>query len=265
MSIRPGIFCYFYITKRSKVGDKHEILALIVEDDSLSAAMLQDLLVDHFPDIRVAGIAASLHDARTLLKCLNIDLLFLDIELPDGKGFDLLSAMPEVHFEVIVTTSHNSYALEAIRHSALDYVLKPVSVEGLSKAMERFTRKFPQSHTGSMQVSGSKSLFHRLPLPASEGIVFINTDEIVHAEAEGSYTVFYMPDGRKIMVSKPLCDFEERLVRRNFFRVHNSHIINLGQVAKYIRGEGGHVIMTNNASVPVSRSRKEEFLRLVGF
>ena len=245
--------------------DRHEILALIIEDDPLNSTMLKDLLNDHFPDIRIAGIAESIHEARTLLKCLAIDLLFLDIELPDGKGFDLLSSMPEVHFEVIVTTSHSDYALDAIRHSALDYLIKPVSLENLTKALARFTRKLTQNQTGSSPLSKDWSLFHRLPLPATEGIVFINTDDIIHAEAEGSYTVFYLPNDRKILASKPLCDFEERLVRRNFFRIHNSHLINLGQVAKYVRGEGGHVIMTNNASVPVSRSRKEEFLKLVGF
>jgi two-component system LytT family response regulator len=243
----------------------HEILALIIEDDPLNSTMLRDLLNDHFPSIRIAGIAESIHEARTLLKCLTIDLLFLDIELPDGKGFDLLSTMPEVHFEVIVTTSHSDYALDAIRHSALDYLIKPVSLEDLTKALARFTQKAANNQTARSPFSRDWSLFHRLPLPAAEGIIFINTDEVIHAEAEGSYTVFYLPNDRKIVASKPLCDFEERLVRRNFFRIHNSHIINLGQVAKYVRGEGGHVIMTNNAAVPVSRSRKEEFLRLVGF
>ena len=242
-----------------------EIIALIVEDDTFNSTLLKDLLNDHFPHIRVAGIAASIGEARPLFKCLNIDLLFLDVELPDGKGFDLLSSIPDVNFEVIVATSYSTYALDAIRHSALDYLIKPVSLEDLSKAMERFTRKFTQNQTGSTSHSNDWSLFHRLPLPTTEGIVFINTDDVIHAEAEGSYTVFYLPNERKIMVSKPLCDFEERLVRRNFFRIHNSHLINLGQVAKYIRGEAGHVLMSNNASIPVSLSRKEEFLRLVGF
>ncbi len=245
--------------------DRHEILALIIEDDPLNSTMLKDLLNDHFPDVLVAGVAASIGEAKPLLRRLNIDLLFLDIELPDGKGFDLLSAMPEVHFEVIVTTSHSTYALDAIRHSALDYLIKPVTLEDLAKAMVRFTQKAAKNQTRKSPLFNDWSLFHRLPLPAAEGIIFINTDDVIHAEAEGSYTVFYLPNERKIMASKPLCDFEERLIRRNFFRIHNSHIINLGQVAKYVRGEGGHVIMTNNSSVPVSRSRKEEFLRLVGF
>jgi two-component system, LytTR family, response regulator len=244
---------------------RNEILALIIEDDSLNSALLKDLLADHFPGIRVGGVAASIQDARPLLRCLDVDLLFLDMELPDGKGFDLLASLPEVNFQVIVTTSYSTYALDAIRHSALDYLIKPVTLEDLSKALGRLAGKQTGLPAAGPRLSNDGSRFYRLPLPTSEGIVFIDTEDIVHAVAEGSYTVFYLTNGRNIMVSKPLGDFEERLARRNFFRIHNSHIINLGQVSKYIRGEGGYVVMTGNASVPVSRSRKEEFLRLVGF
>jgi two-component system LytT family response regulator len=243
----------------------HEILALIIEDDPLNSSMLKDLLLDHFPDVRVAGIAASLQEARPFIKCIRIDLLFLDIELPDGKGFDLLAGLPEVTFEVIVTTSHSNYALDAIRHSALDYIIKPVKLEGLSTAMERLYRKYARAHAATRHEVTPGSLFHRLPLPSADGIVFVNTDEIVHAGADGSYTVFSLLNGRKIIVSKPLHDFEDRLLPRNFFRIHNSHIINLSQVSKYVRGEGGHVVMNDQSSVPVSRSRKEEFLKVIGY
>ena len=245
--------------------DKHEILSLIIEDDPLNSAFLKDLLNDHFPQIRVAGLAVSLQEARPLLKCLNIDLVFLDMELPDGKGFDLLAAMPEMNFEVIVTTSHTDYTLEAIRHSALDYIMKPVTLEDLSTAIERFTRKIEHFNTDNSRFSHSVSLIHRLPLPTSDGFVFINTDDIIHARAEGAYAVFTFRNGKDIMVSRPLGDFEDRLISRNFFRIHNSHIINLAAVSKYVRGEGGHVIMNNNNVIPVSRNRKEEFLKLLGF
>jgi two-component system LytT family response regulator len=151
--------------------DRHEILALIIEDDPLNSTMLKDLLNDHFPNIRIAGIAESIHEARTLLKCLTIDLLFLDVELPDGKGFDLLSTLPEINFEVIVTTSHSTYALDAIRHSALDYIIKPVSLEDLAKALGRFTQKATNNQAARFPFSKDWSLFHRLPLPAAEGIM----------------------------------------------------------------------------------------------
>jgi two-component system LytT family response regulator len=247
------------------VEANHEILALIVEDDPLNSAMLSDLLNDHFPSVRIAGVGTSISEAKPLLKCLEFDLLFLDIELPDGNGFNLLASLPVVNFGVIVTTSFSKYAIDAIHCSALDYLIKPISLKNLSNAMERFFQKQEFNHAGNHHSDKVHSLFHRLPLPTSDGIVFVKTDEIVHAEADGVYTLFYLQTGKKIMVSRPLCEFEDRLISRNFFRIHNSHIINLDAVSLYVRGEGGHVVMINNSSVPVSRSRKDEFLRLVGF
>jgi len=243
---------------------QREFLALIIEDDPLNSSMLQDLLTDHFPNIRVAGIATSLQEASPLLKCLNIDLLFLDIELPDGKGFDLLSAMPEVHFEVIVTTSHSNYALDAIRHSALDFLIKPLSLADLGNAVARFVKKAGSLKPSQQEDAHLNSQCRKLPLPTLEGFVFVDFENIVHAEADRSYSVFSLINHSKIMVSKPLGDFEERLLNHNFIRIHNSHIINLGQVSQYVRGEGGHVIMANSETVPVSRSRKDDFLKAIG-
>jgi two-component system LytT family response regulator len=242
---------------------QREFLALITEDNPLDASILHDLLNDHFPEIRVAGAATSLQEARILLKCLTIDLLFLDIELPDGKGFDLLSDMPEVHFEVIVTTSHTSYALDAIRHSALDFLIKPVTKEYLSHAITRFLKKFGSLRTAKHEETYFNPRCQKLPLPTMEGFVFVNFEDIVHAEADRAYSVFSLNTSARIIVSRPLGDFEERLLNHNFIRVHYSHIINLGQVAQYIRGEGGHVIMSTGETVPVSRSRKDEFLKAI--
>jgi two-component system LytT family response regulator len=246
--------------------EKPGILALIVEDDSFNSNLLKDLLQDHFPQVRVAGIAASVAEASTLIRCLEFDLIFLDIELPDGNGFDLLADLPEVKFGVIVTTSFSKYAIDAIHFSALDYLMKPVNIHDLTQAMGRFFRKFEDSrqvpqHHGP----GVHSQFHRLPLPTAKGFIFVSMDEIIHVSADGSYTGFTLQNGRKIIVSRPLHEFEDRLLARNFFRVHHSHIINLAQVATYFRGEGGHVVMSDNSSVPVSRNRKEEFLRTIGF
>jgi two-component system, LytTR family, response regulator len=243
---------------------QREFLALIIEDDPLNASILQDLLSDHFPDIRVAGLAASLNEARILLKCLNIELLFLDIELPDGKGFDLLSEMPEVHFEVIVTTSHSNYALDAIRHSALDFIVKPVMLADLGNAIERFMKKAELSKSSRPNDNHHIPHSRKLPLPTLEGFVFVDFEDIVHAEADRSYSIFSLKNQSKIMVSKPLGDFEKRLLNQNFIRVHNSHIINLEQVSQYVRGEGGHVVMSTGLTVPVSRSRKDEFLKAIG-
>ncbi|HNS18831.1 MAG TPA: LytTR family DNA-binding domain-containing protein [Bacteroidales bacterium] len=246
------------------MGYQREFLALIVEDDPLSALKLKDLITDHFPHIRVIGIAQSLQEAKTLLKCITIDLLFLDIELPDGNGFDLLSPMPEVHFEVIVTTAHSKYALEAIRNSALDFLVKPVTQDDLAHALERFTKKYEDSKPSLQEETQPDAWCRKLPLPTQEGFVFINFEDIVHAEAYRAYSIFSFINRAKVTVSKPLGDFEERLLNRNFFRVHKSYIINLDQVLEYIRGKGGYVVMTGQEIVPVSRNRKEDFLKAIG-
>ena len=241
-----------------------EFLALIVEDDELSGIKLKDLLTDHFPNFRVMGIVPSLHEARTLIKCITIDLLFLDIKLPDGNGFDLLSDMPVVHFEVIVTTAFSNYAIDAIRHSALDFLIKPVTREELGHALARFMKKF---ETGKSSLEG-EAHFHpwcrKLPLPTLEGFVFVNFEDIVHAESDRAYSIFSVTSRSKIMVAKPLADFEDRLLNRNFIRIHKSHIINLDKVTEYVRGEGGYVVMSDQEIVPVSRRKKDDFLKAIG-
>jgi len=243
---------------------QREFLALIVEDDTLSGLKLKDLLTDHFPDIRVVGIAPSLQEARILLKNIAIDLLFLDIELPDGNGFDLLSDMPEVHFEVVVTTAHSNYALDAIRHSALDFLMKPVTREDLDHALAKFMKKFEFWKLSKQNIAHFNPWCRKLPLPTLEGFVFVNFEDIVPAEADRSYSLFSVINRAKIMVSKPLGDFEGRLINRNFIRVHKSHIINLDHVTEYVRGDGGYVVMTDQATVPVSRRSKDDFLKAIG-
>ena len=239
------------------------IRAFITEDDPLNCELLKDLLTDHFPEVRLTGTSGTLKGTRDFLAAHGIDLLFLDIELPDGTGFDLLSSMKEVGFEVIVTTAHSRYALDAIHYSALDYLLKPVQKNELGDALARFTHRFALSHRQPGTQQAHVPPIQKIPLPTSEGFIFVNTEDIVNLEADRAYSLFYLRDGRKILVSKPMSDFEDRLTRRNFYRVHHSHIINLLQVNKYVRGEGGHVVMANDKIIPVSRSRKESFLELI--
>jgi two-component system LytT family response regulator len=238
--------------------------ALIVEDDPFFSELLTDMLSLHFPYIQAGFVACSLQEARGYLSKNRIDLLFLDIELPDGKGFELLSSMDEVNFEVIVTTSHSSYAIDAVRHSALDYLLKPVPLPEMEAAIAKFLRKFQPARQNIQDTLHAKPVFRKLPLHTSDGFVFVNIDEIIHAEADRSYSLFSLKDDSRILVSKPLGEFEDRLEKHAFFRVHKSHIINLHEISKYVRGEGGHVVMTNQSVVPVSRTRKDDFLRIIG-
>jgi two-component system LytT family response regulator len=238
---------------------------LIVEDDPFFSSMLTDLFAAHFPHILVHHIANSIAEARQFLLKQPVDLVFLDIELPDGKGFDLLISMDEIDFEVIVTTSHSAYMLDAIRHSALDYLIKPVGLPEMEVAMAKFMKRFQSERTDIQSQPAAKPDLRKIPLPTLDGFVFVNLDEIIFAEADRSYSLFSLKSGKKIMVSKTLGDFEERLVKHNFFRIHKSYIINLHEIINYVRGEGGHLVMTNKAVVPVSRTRKIEFLKIFGY
>ena len=238
--------------------------ALIVEDDPFFRELLTDMLSLYFPHIHAVHVAGSIQQARGFLLKNRIDLLFLDIELPDGKGFELLSSMEEVDFEVIITTSHSSYAIDAVRHSALDYLMKPVALPELETAIAKFMKKFRQEKPNHQDLMAGRPAFKKIPLPTSDGFVFVNIDDIIAAEADRAYAIFALKNGNKIMVSKPLGDFEERLLKHTFFRVHKSHIINLHEIVNYVRGEGGHVVMTNQSVVPVSRTRKDEFLKIIG-
>ncbi len=240
-----------------------EVKVLIVEDDPFFCTVLKDLFNIHFPYIRVCYVAESIQQARLFLRENDVDLVFLDIELPDGKGFDLLASMEEMHFEVIITTSHSNYAIDAIRHSALDYLLKPVAYPEMEGAMAKFMKKFQAVSRDLQKLPEEMPVFKKLPLPTSDGFVFVNIDEIIHAESDRAYSVFTMKGGSKIMVSKPLGAFETRLLKHNFFRVHKSHLINLHEVTRYVRGEGGYVVLSNDETVPVSRIRKDDFLKII--
>jgi two-component system, LytTR family, response regulator len=240
------------------------IKVFITEDDPFSRNQIKDLLEDYYPHLHISGYASSIFETRQFLLENKIDLLFLDIELPDGKGFDLLSSMYEVNFEVIITTAHGKYALDAIHYSALDYLVKPVQLAEFKMAMDRFSRKFTLGHSIKTPLPAGYSFIQKIPLPTLEGFVFIDINEIVHLDADRSYSNFYLKDGRKIIVSKPMNEFEERLIHHDFFRVHKSHIINLNQVVKYVRGEGGYVVMSNNTVIPVSRHHKDDFLKIIG-
>lgn len=238
---------------------------LIIEDDPFFSSMLTDLFATHFPYILVRHIANSISEARQFLLKQPVDLVFLDIELPDGKGFDLLISMDEIDFEVIVTTSHSAYMLDAIRHSALDYLIKPVGLPEMELAMAKFMKRFQSEKIEKQRQPAAKPDLRKIPLPTIDGFVFVNLDEIIFAEADRGYSLFSLKNGKKIMVSKTLGDFEERLLKHNFFRIHKSYIINLHEIINYVRGEGGHLVMTNKAVVPVSRTRKYEFLKIFGY
>ena len=238
---------------------------LIIDDEKHCIKTLTNLLDSYFPAVNVLATCSDSTKAQELIRHHQPDFVFLDIEMPYLNGFDLLAKFETLDFDVIFTTAYDSYAIKAIKYSALDYLLKPVDKEDLAHALEKI--KDRQSSISREQVQmamavHSKQLPGTIALPTSDGMTFAQVADIVCCRAEGSYSRIYMTDKSELLLSKTLGDVEEILADYTFFRIHHSTLINLKQVKKYIRGEGGEAIMSNGNSLAVARNRKTDFLNV---
>lgn len=239
------------------------IRTIMVEDETRSANVLKTLIEEHCPEIELVGHAQTVKDAIEEIKKWKPVLVFLDVELPDGNGFNVLESFPANQFSVIFVTAYEHYAIKAIRASALDYLLKPVDADDLIAAV----KKLPADTSGDKRNENllfnnrqKNGLKQRLALPTLEGLKFIEQSEIVLCEAQGSYTNFQLTSKEKILVSKPLSYFEEILDEEQFCRTHQSYIINLAHAKNYIKGRGGYLIMNDNSKVEVSARMKHNLL-----
>jgi len=242
------------------------IKAVIIDDEKKCISLLKHLIENHCADISVVAEAENAAQGIQAIQTHKPDLVFLDIEMPDKTGFELLNSVPDPKFDIIFTTAYNHYAIKAIRFSALDYLLKPVDLDELKSAVARAYKKHnKKDHKESVEtlmhnVRSPQHNFSRISLSTQDGLVILHVDEIVYCEASGTYTLFFLKNKEKIIVSKTLKEYEELLKDHHFLRVHNSFLINLNEVKKYIKGDGGSVIMSNGNEVFVSKRRKEEFL-----
>lgn len=245
-----------------------QIIKCVIVDDELRARSgLQKLLVNYCDGVEVVGMADSVASAQALIAETKPDLVFLDIDMPGGDGFDLLEQMDEIPFEVIFATAYDQFALKAIKFSALDYLLKPIDLEELIAAVEKMHQKAGQKPNRekyqSLKANINNRNLERMALPSSDGLTFVNIKDVIRLQSDGSYTVFCLAGGKTIMVTKTIGEYEEILEENGFFRTHHSHIINLNRVQKYVRGRGGYVVMDDGSSVDVSARRKDDFLNLL--
>jgi len=247
------------------------IRAVIIDDEQGGRDVLECLLEEFCPNVNVVGTADSISGGLEIIKRLQPNLVFLDIQMPYGSGFDLVNSIENRTFEVVFTTAYDNYAIQAIRCSALDYLLKPIKADELIEAVERVSaamRDTTPAHTSVLQEQLSM-LMHslsdgnlpaRVAIPTSDGMEFVAVSDIVRCEALANYTSFFFTNGEKLLVTRTLKDFDTMLTGHNFFRVHNTHLINLTHVVKYVRADGGYVVMTDGASIEVSRRRRDELL-----
>jgi len=238
---------------------------VIVDDEPDAVNFTKAIIKDHCKGLQIVGSAHSAREGVRVINEYHPDIVFLDVEMPHGSGFDLLAQFPEKTFDVIFITAFNHYAIQAIKFSAVDYILKPINIKELIGAIDRVIEKRSmQNYTSTSYNSLFENLKSAIPsklaIPTSDGMEYLNTKNILRLEADGSYTHFFLDDGRKILVSRNLKEYHELLTDKNFFRPHNSHLINLEYVKKYIRHEGASIELTDGSQIPLARSKKDLFL-----
>ncbi len=240
------------------------VRAIIVEDEPLSGDALASLLKNWCPGVRLEGICYSGADAIKMIEKLRPELVFLDIEMPHMSGFGLLEKLGEINFDIIFTTSYDQYAIKAIRVSALDYLLKPVDRGELMAAVNKITPRQQQSTSRQLELLLQQlkhPVISRIALPTIEGLQLIALSDIIACNARSNYTVLQLKGNKTLTVSRTLKEIEEMLDESGFLRIHHSHLVQLNEINKYIRGEGGSVVMSNGTHLDVSKSRKEELLK----
>ncbi len=238
---------------------------LIVDDEPDAVNFIASIISEYCPRLEVIATAFNAREAMEKILENTPDLVFLDVEMPHGNGFDLLHQFPDKSFDVIFITAFNHYAIRAIKFSAVDYILKPININEFIDAVEKVIHKRTSPGQKSTGYSGllenlKSALPSMLAIPTNEGMEYLRTREIIRIEADRSYSWFYLSDRRKILVSRNLKEYEELLSDQHFFRPHNSHLINLEYVKRYIRNEGGSIEMTDGSHIPLSRPRRELFL-----
>lgn len=243
-----------------------KLKTVIVDDEVNAVDFIHSIIGEYCPELEVVGEAYNVTDGVEKILQSAPDLVFLDVEMPNGTGFDLLSHFPEKEFDVVFITAYNHYAIRAIKFSAVDYILKPVNISEFIEAVSRVLQK-RANNTGKgndnfkiLMENLKTATPSRLAIPTADGMEYLNPKEILRIEADRSYSWFFLAGNRKILVSKNLKEFQDLLGDRYFFRSHNSHLINLKYVRRFIRREGGYIEMQDGAHIPISRNRKDLFL-----
>ncbi len=239
--------------------------AIVVDDEAKSRNTLMASLKKYTPEVEVVADAASVVEALKKIKEFQPDILFLDVQLPDGSGFDILELLPNLSFKIIFVSAYDKYAIDAFKFSAIDYLLKPVEPELLIKAVEKSSKENKlESLEGKLNVLlGNRKQIEKIALPSTNGLELVKVEEIIYCQADSNYTIFHLQNKQQIMVSRSLKEYDEILSPLGFYRIHQSYLIKLSFVKKYIKGEGGSVILENGKELDVSRRRKDGFIQAI--
>jgi two-component system, LytTR family, response regulator len=245
--------------------------AIIIDDEPNAVELLALRLAQKCPQVDVlASCTSSIRGVEAILQH-KPDIVFLDIEMPQLNGFQVLEAVAELDFALIFVTAYDKFALKAFRYSAIDYLLKPIDLEELKAAVTKVEKhkKTSKAQIGLLKENfnhfQNRSLPDKIALPYQNGVSFVPITDIIYCEADDNYTKFHLDNKQEYLVTKPLKDIQETLEERGFMRVHRQYLINLNQIKKYVKGEGNYLIMSNEVSIPVSRSNKEKLIEHFGW
>lgn len=247
------------------------IKAILIDDEESSLSALKEKLTAHCRQVNIIALCENAAKGIDAIDRLRPDIVFLDIEMPVMNGFVMLQQLTHKNFELIFTTAYDHYAIKAIRYSALDYLVKPIEIDDLKEAVKKAEEKRNHSYPNPQiellveQLVNKKNTFSRIAIPTTEGLRFIKVEDIIYLEASVNYTHIYTSEKKKYIVSRTLKDFEDMLPTEIFLRIHNSYIINKNYAEKYIRGEGGQVVLSNGTTLDVSKRKKSEFLKAIGY
>lgn len=239
---------------------------IIVDDEIAVRKSITRFLREYFPEINIVATAGNLNEALEAIRKHQPRLLFLDVELPDGTGFELLESIPDIGFKVIFITGHQEYALAAIKVSALDYILKPFEQEELKKAVQKamvainYTEESMKLEALSENLKNKKVL-KRIILSTADHLHVVPINEIIRAEADSNYTSFWLSGNKRIMVSRTIKEFDELLSGSEIIRVHQSHLVNLSYIEKFVKRDGGYLLLKDNSSIPVSQGLRKKVLQ----
>lgn len=238
---------------------------VIIDDEQAAQITLMKFLQMHCPNVNIVGTADGVEEGLKLLKNKSIDLVFLDIKMNDGTGFDLLKRLPSIDFNLVFTTAYDEYALKAFKHSAIDYLLKPIDplelIDAVAKVTPSNTDSSAQRVDSMLELYQDKK-FDKIAIPSVDEFHFVRISDIVRCEASSNYTIIYLVTGKRIVAPKTLKEFEELLTSDGFFRVHQSHLINLSHIQKFLKTKN-KLRMSDASEVEVSRRKKTLFMELI--
>jgi two-component system, LytTR family, response regulator len=244
------------------------IKAIVIDDEKNNQELICNLLSSYAENIQVVSVADSVESGYQSILEHQPDLVFLDIQMPDGTGFDLLKKFEKVNFKVIFVTAHQEYAIEAFKYSALDYLLKPLSPSNLISAVKKVEESFNSEDlnlklkTLLSNISEPSKTKRKIVLKTMERIYSVDLHDVIRFESDGGYTKVYLLDGKRIMVSRTMKEFDDLLSNVGFVRVHNSHLINMDYLFCFEKTEG-HIVMKDDSIVPVSNRKKEQLMELL--